>query len=115
MQIEDTEFLGQSPDGTKRVRINKAVPPGYDVRQVRTSVDRPLACMLLLRSCMLCGVAAGGVVLVVAAKSKQHHPFLCHFQVGSDMAAGEVVLQAGHHIDAAEVGILATVGATTVQ
>ena len=31
------------------------------------------------------------------------------------MAAGEVVLRAGHHIDAAEVGILATVGVTTVQ
>lgn len=36
-------------------------------------------------------------------------------QVGSDMAAGEVVLQAGQHIGAAEVGILATVGATAVR
>ncbi|KAI7845411.1 hypothetical protein COHA_001116 [Chlorella ohadii] len=68
VQIEDTEFLGAGPDGTKRVRIKISVAPGYDVRQV-----------------------------------------------GSDMAAGEVVLRAGHHIDAAEVGILATVGATTVQ
>lgn len=31
------------------------------------------------------------------------------------MAAGEVVLQAGQHIGAAEVGILATVGATRVK
>ncbi|EFN52667.1 hypothetical protein CHLNCDRAFT_58800 [Chlorella variabilis] len=65
--IEDSEFLGAAPGGTRRVRINKAVPPGCDVRQV-----------------------------------------------GSDMAAGEVVLSAGHHIGAAEVGILATVGATKV-
>ncbi len=36
-------------------------------------------------------------------------------QVGSDMSAGEVVLKAGHHIGAAEVGILATVGATRVR
>lgn len=67
VQIEDSEFLGAAPGGTRRVRINKAVPPGCDVRQV-----------------------------------------------GSDMAAGEVVLSAGHHIGAAEVGILATVGATKV-
>lgn len=40
---------------------------------------------------------------------------LCLPQVGSDMAAGEVVLRAGHFIGAAEVGILATVGATSVQ
>jgi hypothetical protein len=31
------------------------------------------------------------------------------------MGAGEVVLKAGHFVGAAEVGILATVGATTVQ
>lgn len=73
--------------------------------------EEPLCSVLQVGS----GVVADGVVLVVAAKTKQHHPFLCPFQVGSDMAAGEVVLQAGHHIDAAEVGILATVGATTVQ
>jgi hypothetical protein len=36
-------------------------------------------------------------------------------QVGSDMAAGETVLRAGHRVGAAEVGILATVGATTVR
>lgn len=36
-------------------------------------------------------------------------------QIGSDMAAGEVVLRAGQHVGAAEVGILATVGATTVK
>ena len=36
-------------------------------------------------------------------------------QIGSDMAAGEVVLKAGDHIGAAEIGILATVGATTVK
>lgn len=35
VQIEDTEFLGAGPDGTKRVRIKISVPPGYDVRQVR--------------------------------------------------------------------------------
>lgn len=35
-------------------------------------------------------------------------------QVGSDMAAGEVALAAGHFVGAAEIGILATVGATTV-
>ena len=35
-------------------------------------------------------------------------------QVGSDMGAGEVVLKAGQFVGAAEVGILATVGATTV-
>ena len=34
VQIEDTEFLGASPSGAKRVRINKAAAPGYDVRQV---------------------------------------------------------------------------------
>jgi gephyrin len=69
LQIEDTEFLGATrAGGAKRVRVNKAVPPGNDVRQV-----------------------------------------------GSDMAAGEVVLQAGHHIGAAEIGILATVGATSVK
>lgn len=34
VQIEDTEFLGAGPDGTKRVRIKISVPPGYDVRQV---------------------------------------------------------------------------------
>ena len=31
------------------------------------------------------------------------------------MAAGEVVLRAGHRVGAAEVGILATVGATSVR
>lgn len=31
------------------------------------------------------------------------------------MAAGEVVLHAGHRVGAAEVGILATVGATSVR
>lgn len=31
------------------------------------------------------------------------------------MAAGEVVLREGHFVGAAEVGILATVGATTVR
>ena len=36
-------------------------------------------------------------------------------QVGSDMAVGEVVLRAGQYIGAAEVGILATVGATEVK
>jgi Probable molybdopterin binding domain/MoeA N-terminal region (domain I and II) len=35
--------------------------------------------------------------------------------VGSDIAAGEVVLQAGDYIAPAEVGILATVGATRVR
>ena len=69
LQIEDTQFLGATgAGGAKRVRLNKAVPPGNDVRQV-----------------------------------------------GSDMAAGEVVLHAGHHIGAAEIGILATVGATSVK
>jgi len=36
-------------------------------------------------------------------------------EVGSDMAAGEVALPARHHIGAAEIGILATVGATQVS
>jgi gephyrin len=36
-------------------------------------------------------------------------------QVGSDMAASEVVLIAGDLVEAAEVGILATVGATQVK
>jgi molybdopterin biosynthesis enzyme len=31
------------------------------------------------------------------------------------MAAGELVLEAGQHVGAAEVGILATVGATQVE
>ena len=31
------------------------------------------------------------------------------------MGQGEVVLQAGHYVGAAEVGILATVGAITVK
>lgn len=35
--------------------------------------------------------------------------------VGSDMAAGEVALSAGQHVGAAEIGILATVGATQVS
>ena len=35
--------------------------------------------------------------------------------IGSDLPAGRVVLAAGQHIGAAEVGILATVGATTVS
>jgi len=57
---------------------------------------------------------------VVLLSNRSHtslisHSLLLLLQVGSDMAAGEVVLRAGHHIDAAEVGILATVGATTVQ
>lgn len=39
VQIEDTEFLGRSDGGTKRVRINKAVPPGCDVRQVRLGMS----------------------------------------------------------------------------
>jgi hypothetical protein len=34
VQIEDTEFLGSGgAGGARRVRINKQVPPGYDVRQ----------------------------------------------------------------------------------
>ena len=36
-------------------------------------------------------------------------------EVGSDMAAGQLVLSAGHFIGAAEVGILATVGAVKVD
>lgn len=36
-------------------------------------------------------------------------------EVGSDVAAGEVVLQAGDMVGAAEIGILATVGATEVE
>ena len=35
--------------------------------------------------------------------------------VGSDIAAGAVVLAAGERLGAAEIGILATVGAATVQ
>jgi gephyrin len=36
-------------------------------------------------------------------------------QIGSDMAAGQIALPAGHAIGAAEVGILATVGAVEVS
>lgn len=36
-------------------------------------------------------------------------------EIGSDLPAGNIVLPAGSHIGAAEVGILATVGATTVS
>lgn len=35
--------------------------------------------------------------------------------LGSDIAAGEVVLAAGSLIGAAEIGLLATVGAATVK
>lgn len=35
--------------------------------------------------------------------------------VGSDIAGGAVVLAAGERLGAAEIGILATVGAATVQ
>ena len=36
-------------------------------------------------------------------------------QVGSDIKQGQLVLQAGDMLDAPEIGILATVGATSVQ
>ena len=35
--------------------------------------------------------------------------------VGSEIAAGEIVLESGHYIDAAEIGILATVGVVSVK
>ena len=60
----------------------------------------------IIRSSRLGGAASEGLAKSSAAAAAA--------QVGSDMAAGEVVLSAGHHIGAAEVGILATVGATKV-
>lgn len=38
-----------------------------------------------------------------------------HHQIGSDVAQGEVILPAGHHLLPAEIGILAGSGAVTVK
>lgn len=40
VQVEDTEFLGAGPSGARRVRINKAAPPGCDIRKVGSDVAR---------------------------------------------------------------------------
>lgn len=53
--------------------------------------------------------------LRLRAGSTDRLPAPVLLQVGSDMAAGEVVLRSGQHVGAAEVGILATVGATAVK
>ncbi|PSC71843.1 Molybdopterin biosynthesis CNX1 [Micractinium conductrix] len=59
------------------------------------------------------GADAGGAKRVRIIK--QVSPGYDVRQVGSDMAQGETVLTAGQHVGAAEVGILATVGATEVE
>ena len=99
VQIENTEQLPAGNGGQKRVRIVKV-----GCHHMMT-IDAHHSCTILAcrhLHCCACAQAAKGPGDDVRA-------------VGSDIQAGEVVLAAGTVIGAAEVGLLATVGAHTVQ
>lgn len=97
VQIENTEQLPPEASGRQRVRIVKAgLPelcqnlPGWSTAGTGTELGRPGA------------QAARGPGDDVRA-------------VGSDIKAGEVVLHRGDRLGAAEIGLLATVGAADLQ
>ena len=143
VQVEDTEFLGAGPSGARRVRINRAAPPGCDIRQVRLpggplgdlarrlcngirGDERPClpptepgclpACLPMEpRASRRCGSWHRGRAAAAHPRSARWTACWCAAQIGSDVALGEVVLPAGQYLGPAEVGILATAGAATVQ
>lgn len=50
VQIEDTQFLGADSEGKRRVKIQKGVAPGTDIRQVRAPAAAALGTLGLLAS-----------------------------------------------------------------
>ena len=97
VQIENTEQLPPEARGRQRIRIVKAgLPelsqslPGWSTADTGTELGMPGA------------QAAKGPGDDVRA-------------IGSDIKAGEVVLHRGDRLGAAEIGLLATVGATDLQ
>ena len=131
VQIEDTEQLSPSQNGNRRVKLLKVVhsfkcfePSAcslsrcvvssfFYVQLQHCNSENQHTCSMMAHTghpaCTGCTVTES--CCWQAAKGPEHDVRA----VGSDIKAGQIVLQKGTLLGAAEIGILATVGASEVQ